>query len=213
MDLDREAPARDKVLFLLKSRGPQTPAQIARRLGITGVAVRQHLRRLEDEGFVESTEQRRGIGRPARVFATTPAAERRFPDTHADLTVDLLSAMRAAFGDDGLDQILERRTRRQLRNYRRRIGKPKTVEARVAALAELRVEEGYMAAWSKSADGSYLLIENHCPICVAAKTCQGLCRDELNVFRAVLGPGVTVTRTEHLLSGARRCAYRVTPAD
>ncbi|HUI28395.1 MAG TPA: metalloregulator ArsR/SmtB family transcription factor [Candidatus Kryptonia bacterium] len=210
MRLDREAPARDKVLFLLKSRGPQTSRQIARRLGISGVAVRQHLRRLEDEGFVESTEERRGIGRPARVFATTPAAEARFPNAHADLTVELIAAMRKAFGEAGLDKIVGERTRRQLRGYRERVGRRPSLEARVAALAQLRGEEGYMAAWSKAADGSYRLVENHCPICVAAKTCQGLCRDELKVFRAVLGPGVEVTRTEHLLAGARRCAYRVT---
>ena len=55
----------------------------------------------------------------------------------------------------------------------------------------------------------YLLVENHCPICSAAAQCQGLCAAELAVFRAVLGPDVDVERTDHILAGARRCAYRV----
>ena len=59
-------------------------------------------------------------------------------------------------------------------------------------------------------DGSYLLLENHCPICAAAEACQGFCRSELLLFRALLAPA-TVERTEHILDGARRCAYRVTP--
>jgi len=59
-------------------------------------------------------------------------------------------------------------------------------------------------------DGSFLLIENHCPICAAAKTCQGFCRSELELFRAAFGAGTSVTRQEHLLSDGRRCAYRVT---
>jgi predicted ArsR family transcriptional regulator len=56
-----------------------------------------------------------------------------------------------------------------------------------------------------------LLIENHCPICAAARACQNFCRAELEVFRQALGEGAEVTREEHLLLGARRCAYRITP--
>ena len=77
--------------------------------------------------------------------------------------------------------------------------------------ARIRREEGYMAEWTRAEDGALLLVENHCPICAAARTCQGLCRDELSLFREILGDDVEVERTEHLLSGARRCAYRVAP--
>jgi len=56
-----------------------------------------------------------------------------------------------------------------------------------------------------------LLIEHHCPICEAAEACAGFCRAELGVFRAVLGDDVSVERTEHLLSGGARCAYRIRP--
>ncbi|HCH71276.1 MAG TPA: MarR family transcriptional regulator, partial [Ochrobactrum sp.] len=74
-------------------------------------------------------------------------------------------------------------------------------------LAAFRSAEGYMADAEKQEDGSWLFIENHCPICAAADACQGFCRAELQVFRAVLGPDVSVNRTEHILAGARRCAY------
>ena len=59
--------------------------------------------------------------------------------------------------------------------------------------------------------GAFLLTENHCPICAAATACQGFCTTELDLFRAVLGPGVVVERTQHIVSGDRRCAYRITP--
>ncbi len=55
----------------------------------------------------------------------------------------------------------------------------------------------------------WLLIEDHCPICAAAQTCQGFCRAELRIFQEVIGTQATVTREEHLLSNARRCVYRV----
>lgn len=54
-----------------------------------------------------------------------------------------------------------------------------------------------------------MLVENHCPICAAATACAGFCRSELETFRAVLS--AEVERSEHILAGARRCAYRITP--
>ena len=69
-----------------------------------------------------------------------------------------------------------------------------------------------MAAVEPDPEGGFLFIENHCPICAAAAACSGLCRAELELFRRTLGPDVTVERTDHILAGARRCAYRVRPA-
>lgn len=69
-----------------------------------------------------------------------------------------------------------------------------------------------MAECEPLEDGAFLLIESHCPICAAARSCQGLCRSELAVCRAVLGSDVRVERSEHVLAGARRCAYRIVPA-
>ena len=88
-------------------------------------------------------------------------------------------------------------------------GPSDSLPARLKALAAQRSEEGYMAEVEKEGPGSYLLIENHCPVCSAAAACQGLCAMELEVFQEVLGPGVEVARTDHILAGARRCAYRV----
>jgi predicted ArsR family transcriptional regulator len=66
-----------------------------------------------------------------------------------------------------------------------------------------------MASVDKEDANSFLLVENHCPICAAAAVCQGLCRSELTAFRAVLGDDVSIERVDHILTGARRCAYRV----
>jgi predicted ArsR family transcriptional regulator len=65
-------------------------------------------------------------------------------------------------------------------------------------------------AEAKAEGDGYVLVESHCPICVAATACRGFCRAELDTFRAVLGPGASVERTEHIVQGDRRCAYRVT---
>ncbi len=202
--------ARDRVLHQLKAKGPQSAGDLARRLGVTATAVRQHLAELEADELVEYENERRGVGRPARIWRLAAKSQEHFPDSHGELTVGLLQAMRQAFGENGLAKLVEARTNAQVKTYRARIPAKAPLEKRVAALAAIRKEEGYMAEWRKARDGTLTLIENHCPICAAAQECQGLCAGELRLFRTALGRGVSVERTEHLLEGARRCVYRIT---
>jgi len=213
--MEGDTKTEDRVLYLLKSKGPQTAAQLAKRLGVTAMAVRQHLYRFGRDGLVEFADQRRPVGRPVRVWRLTERAAARFPESHAELTLEMIAAVRAAFGEEGLDRLLAERTRLQLRAYRERIraASDGSLKSRVRVLAAIRREQGYMAVCVTRADGSLLLRENHCPICVAAKSCQGLCREELGLFRAVLGTRAQVERTDHIIAGASRCAYVITPTD
>jgi predicted ArsR family transcriptional regulator len=203
----------DRLLHALKASGPQTATALGRRLGITPVAVRQHLENLAGDGLVAHEDRRESVGRPKRYWRLTEQGHGRFPDNHAGLTVEVLAAVSSVFGEAGLDRLIAHREAETLASYRARLAAVETVAGKVKALARLRSEEGYMADWRAQPDGSFLLAENHCPICVAARTCQGLCRSELNIFAAVLGEDVSVTRVDHILAGARRCAYRIEPAN
>ncbi|HEX2889600.1 metalloregulator ArsR/SmtB family transcription factor [Vineibacter terrae] len=201
----------DRLLHALKAAGPQTAGTLAGRLGVTAVAVRQHLDGLAAQGLVAHEDRREGVGRPRRYWGLAAAGHARFPDNHAGLTVELLEAVSNVFGAAGIERLIAHREAATLASYRRRLAAVSTVAGKVRTLARLRTEEGYMAEWRRDADGSFMLIENHCPICVAARACQGLCRSELGIFAAVLGAVATVTRVEHVLAGARRCAYRIEP--
>jgi predicted ArsR family transcriptional regulator len=200
----------ERILFLLKTRAPLAAADIARALGITAMGARQHLARLEDDGLVAFADERLGVGRPKRRWRLAPKAEARFPDTHAQVAVELIGAVDRLFGADGLDRLIALREAETRARYRGALARLATLPRRLARLAELRQAEGYMAEVQKERGGTYLLIENHCPICAAARACQGFCRSELEVFRDLLA-GCTVERIDHILAGARRCAYRITP--
>jgi len=198
------------VLDLVKRHGPISADALAARLGLTAMAVRQHLQGLVGEGLVAHRLESRGVGRPAKLWQTTDAAGARFTDSHSALAVDLLGQMKKAFGEQGLDRILHLRTAEQERTYRAKTDAASTLKAKLHALAKIRSSEGYMAEVKREPKtGAYLFLENHCPVCAAARVCQGLCREELSLFRRVLGDGVTVVRTDHILTGAGRCAYRI----
>lgn len=200
----------DQILLLLKSKGPAQTKAIAEAMGVTRQAARLQMEKLQSEGLVEHVTERLGVGRPRRSWSLSDEGNARFPNTHAQLTVELLEAVRSEFGEDGLDRLVSRREQATEIGYRKALADAGTLEQRLERLAAVRAAEGYMAEWSRTPDGAYLLIENHCPICAAASACQGFCRSELALFRAMLAPA-QVERAEHILAGARRCAYLVTP--
>lgn len=207
--LDTTPRTRDSLLNMLKQRGPQTVRQLEETLTVSGMAVRQHLNGLKAEGLVTPGKSTGAVGRPALLWRLTEQAEARFPDTHGQLAAELLGDMRSLFGEDGMERLLARRSLRQVAHYRGLMAKARGLKAKLKALAEQRSREGYMAEVTENEEAGLLLVENHCPVCAAARACAGLCRHELDVFRKALGPGVEVERTDHIAAGARRCAYRV----
>ncbi len=206
-----ERKTRRAIVKILKTQGPLDSAQLADQLELTAMAVRQHLYALQNEGHVEAEERPVPIGRPAKHWRLTREADQLFPEAYAELNVSLIQALRDTFGEEGLGQVLVSRCAQQRQDYAKRIRGSAPLDKKLKELARVRTEEGYMAEVRREKDGSYLLVENHCPICAAANACQGFCSTELDLFRSVLGRGVAVERVEHIVAGDRRCAYRITP--
>jgi len=200
--------AKRRLVERLKHVEAASAGELATEFGLTDTAVRQHLEALQTMGLVRRLDgSAAGRGRPAARWQLTPAASEAFADRHADLSVDLIASIRTSLGDEALDAVIAARAERQTEAYRRSVGSG-SIAVRVRRLAEVRSAEGYDAE-VRVVGSDLVLVEHHCPICTAAATCQGLCRSELEVFRATLGDGVTVERVQHLLSGDQRCAYRV----
>lgn len=201
--------AADRILFLLKTRGARSTQFFADDLQVTSMGARKQLQALEEKGLVEWDDRSEGIGRPTRYWQLTEAGHARFPDRHSELSLQIIGQVKTLFGMDGLQKLIDGREQQARSCYRQRLDCAPDLPAKIEALAAVRAEEGYMAEAALQPDGSWLLLENHCPICAAARECQQFCRSELALFQEVLGPQVQVTREEHILSGARRCAYRI----
>ena len=200
---------RRAIVQLLKTEGALDSVSLGRRLKLTPMAVRQHLYALQNEKLVTAEERPVPRGRPAKFWTLTSDATRLFPDAYAELNVALISAVEDTFGTAGMQRLLDTRLTRQRTDYAARIPASLALEKKLRRLAQLRSEEGYMADVRREGKGVYVLVENHCPICAVATACQGFCASELDLFRSVLGPDVEVERTEHIVGGDRRCAYRV----
>ena len=85
--------------------GGPTARTLGAGLGITSVAVRKQLSRLESDGLVTYEDRREAVGRPKRTWSLTALGHGRFPDSHSALTVELLGSLRKIFGEAGLERL------------------------------------------------------------------------------------------------------------
>lgn len=206
------------ILDILKREGPQEAGALSKRLDITPMAIGLQLTALEDEKVVvaefansptplakPTVKPRRG--RPVRLWRLTEAANRAFPDAHALLTVGLLNSIQEVYGKKGVEKLLQVRTRQIVEEYSKSIPTGMGLGEKVKALSAIRDREGYMTEIKSAPLGGFLFIENHCPICTAAKSCPGICQSEWQTFQKLMGPDALVSREEHLLAGNRRCVY------
>jgi predicted ArsR family transcriptional regulator len=121
-------------------------AQLGERLGLTAMAVRQHLYELQREKLVTAEERPVPLGRPAKHWQLTREADRLFPDAYAELSVALIDALGDAFGNAGLERVLESRCARQKADYGKRIATTLSLKEKLQKLALIRTEE---ATWPK----------------------------------------------------------------
>lgn len=203
---------RRALLDLLKRNGELDVAAMARALRISHVAVRQHLAALEQAGEVAARVVRRPVGRPARLYRLTAAAEKAFPQSSDAIALDLLSRLEQQLGPEALSQLFEARLKDLSKAYKDRLAKAKTPSEKLAVLAQIRDEEGYLANVERdAATGREVLVEHHCPVAAIAKRHPQVCRYEIELFRRVLGEP-KLERAEHILSGAHTCTYRLPEA-
>ena len=200
--------AAERFLTLLKTRGPLSAAELASELGITGEGARLQLLKLAEEGLVHSESTSRGVGRPVLIWSLTPLGNARFPDTHTELTLQIIQTIKNVLGKEALDHVVNAREKSQLEKYSNALDGVSGLENRLTSFAAIRSGEGYLAEWKKEGD-TYYFIENHCPICCAANECDNICTSEMRTFVSILGEKLNVSRMEHIINGARRCVYKI----
>ncbi|WP_391088915.1 helix-turn-helix transcriptional regulator [Vibrio sp. NH-UV-68] len=198
----------ERILQTVKRSGAVTAKQIADELAMTTMGARQHLQGLEDDGLLAFEDVKVKVGRPTRHWSLTPKGHAQFTDRHGELTIQMLEAVETLFGVEGLQKVADEREAKTYRLYSSELEQCQTLEQKLHRLVSLRQQDGYMAeleTWGES----FLLIENHCPICKAATRCPSLCQSELNIFQRLLGDKFHIERTEHIVEGQRRCVYKI----
>ena len=199
------------LLDRLKSRGPQSVKILANQLGMTTMGARQHLQDLATKGYVKTTAnaEKQTRGRPVHYWSLTQQGHSHYQDGHKDIAIELINLLNLDENTALLDTLIRNRSQQQHSSYEGSLTKePLNTADQLKKLAQLRSDEGYMAEVRLLPDG-WLFIENHCPIASAAEACSGFCQSERDLFQQLLGPDVKIDQVDNLLSGARRCTFKV----
>jgi DeoR family suf operon transcriptional repressor len=201
-----QSATRRAILLTIKKRGEARAEDVAAALGITPSAVRQHLGALLGEGLVAVREQRGSAGRPKHFYSVTPAAEELFPKTYGDLTCELLDYLTAE-EPDLVEKLFDRRRERRVEAARSRLA-GRSFPERVAELARILDEDGYLADVERDEDGAWYIVEHNCAILEVAFRYGQACSSEIGFLREVM-PDAEIDRITHMASGQHHCAYRV----
>jgi DeoR family suf operon transcriptional repressor len=201
---------RRAVLFTVRRLGDALVDDVAFELDMTASGARQHLTALAENGLVAATEiprQPGERGRPQLSYHVTELADAVFPKAYGALTNELLGYLD---DDDGgaVDRLFGRRRDERIIAATERLATKQSLGARVAELARILDDDGYLATSERVATGRYRIVEHNCAIATVAKRYGQACSSEIEFIRAVL-PGTAIVRTQHMVAGDRHCAYEI----
>ena len=210
MGAHAHAPTRETTLTLLLRQGELSASHLARELGISVQAMRRHLRSLEEDGLVESSSRSAGPGRPSNRWRLTNRGHQHFPDGSENFALGLLHSMAATLPPEAMRSLLSQQTLDKAGHYRHTLGSA-PLEERVARLAELRRQEGYVTELQADPEGQgWCLSEYHCSVQRIAEEYPVVCDQELELMRQTF-PDCQVERVHWRLKGGHSCGFRITP--
>ena len=206
--------ASARVARRLLEGGPATASRIALDLDLTPAAVRRHLDALEAAGYLTvhdeapfgpRSEQRRGRGRPARVYALTASGRDAFDQVYDDIAVGALRFMASRADHDLVAAYARQRAEQVEQRYATAMADVPAAD-RPARLAELLSADGFAASVSEG-PGGMQLCEHHCPMAHVAEEFPEFCEAEQAAFTRLLG--AHTVRISTIASGASICTTHV----
>lgn len=201
-------PTKRTLLNALKKAGELAVEPLAETAGLTVSAVRQQLTALQRDGLVAVGEKRGGAGRPRHLYRLTAAADALYPRAYAELTNELLDYVGQS-DPELVEAIFDRRRQRRIAGARARLQNG-TFPEKMAELARILDEDGYLAEAVANENGTFTIVEHNCAILGIALRYGQACGSELEFIRTVL-PQAHVERTAHMVTGASHCSYLVSP--
>src|SRR5438132_3994926 len=197
---------RGEVLLELKRAQPRTAKQLADKLGVSPNAVRHHLKELEAASLIVYGREQRGVGAPTFAYRLSAAGEALFPRAYEATLTELLERVTAKAGREAAVELFQDHYRELTRRVSAEL-EGRGASERVALVARLMSEQGYMADWREAA-GAFRLAEHNCAIRAVAERFPEVCAAEEEFLRGVWG--AAVERSAHIASGCNACEYVIT---
>ena len=197
---------RGEIVALLKKQNGMSAGEIAKKLRLHAMTIRQHLSILERDGYIQHCREKMRRGRPVYMYKLTQEAEEQlFPSSYPQFALRLLDTLAVIEGDEKVSRLLECQMEARFSNYIE-ICHDKCLAEKIKVLVELLNEEGYMVEVEET-HSAYIIKEHNCALGSVAKKYRQLCQYELSFFKRLLRN--PVERQCHMASGDSLCSYLV----
>lgn len=191
---------------LLRNKGGATIDEIARAIGVTRTAVRQHLASLMQDGLVAGGETRPTGGRPERLFVLTPQGREEFPRRYSWFAQLLIEVIEREHGTAGLRVRLGRIAAAVVAQIRRGAPAAGSRRDKVAALSVLMDELGYDARTARDLEGAPTIEADNCVFHELAAKNPEVCQFDLALLSGYTGSKVTLH--ECMARGGHVCRFQ-----
>jgi predicted ArsR family transcriptional regulator len=197
---------RWRIVEELKSAGGLPVRELAERLGMSYMGVKDACTDLQKRGLLETWRHSVGSGRPQMLYRLTDKALDLFPAESLNLALGLLEAANSLYGSSAAEKLLVVAFQKMRERYARRLSGVSSA-ARGIKLAEIRDREGYMARWEEEGGegGGWRIVEHHSPILEIQRAFPITERLEAELFQRLLE--CRVSREVSEVPGLYRVVY------
>ena len=195
-----------EILLLLKRAPDRSLTDIAADLHVSKVAALKHLTSLEREQLVERSYRTSGIGRPRAHFRLSGSSARLFPEAYTQMSLSALAFIEQRLGHAAVVELLQQRAREVADATRARF-EGRDLPGKVAELARVRAEGGYMAEMGGRRKGAIEMREHNCPILALAGQYPEACEVERRLFENLLKANVDVSH--RVVAGDPVCRFLI----
>ncbi|WP_226035913.1 helix-turn-helix transcriptional regulator [Aquibacillus saliphilus] len=204
----KKSSVKEKILLQLKQKNKLSIVQLMENFQITDIALRRHIHKLEQDGYINSFQEKQTVGRPYHIYQLTPKGEDIFPSHYQQFSVDLLKELEELKGKDFVYQLLASRAEKTTSEYKSKIANEEDYLNRIEKLVQVQEEKGYMTDLQTNTDGSYTLKQFNCPISSVAHEYKGICEQEVDLFTELLKDSKVVAST-CIVNGANCCSFLI----
>lgn len=189
----------------LKKAGELCVKDLAIRLGMSYMGVKQHCIDLHRKGYLDTWSNRKAVGRPELLYRLTSKANELFTTESNEFAISLLKNAHVLFGPTAPGKLLLLFFQQKTAEYREKLGDLKQGE-RAMTLAKLRDHEGCMAEFQFGEE--VCIVERHSPISAIFEIWPESQHMECGMFERILEGRVSRECREN--SGAYECIFHIT---
>jgi predicted ArsR family transcriptional regulator len=198
-------PTSVKIILLLKESPGMSLDGLSKKLGISKMAVLNHISELERQGAIFRKTVKKSVGRPLYIFYAGESSNINLGTSSDAMLADFMDYLKNSGNEKILEAFLRDRYEKvQIEYSRAMVGKD--LGQRVNTLAEFRRDAEYYPQVKKSKE-NYELTEFNCPILSIAKNFSIACSLETKMFSSVLDANVNSTHRQ--VNGYPACRFLI----